>query len=73
MSDLAKRRWIFLNVLRIGGLGIMAFGLYLWRKGIGGVPDELLGKSLFLFGLFEALILPAVLRRAWRSKDTGGK
>lgn len=73
MNDLAKRRWVFLNVLRVGGLGIMAFGLYLWRIGIGGAPDELLGKVLFLFGLFEALLLPAILRRRWRSTETGDK
>jgi len=70
MNDPAKTRWILLNVLRIGGIVIMVIGLVIWRKGIGGYQDDLVGKALFVIGLFEALLLPAMLRRAWRSRDT---
>lgn len=73
MSDPAKTRWILLNAMRIGGLIVMAVGLLIWRKGIGGFQDEMIGKAVFLIGLFETLIIPAMLRRAWRSKDTGGR
>jgi len=73
VSDPAKQRWILLNVLRVGGLIFMGVGLLIWRKGIGGFQDELIGKAIFLIGLLETLIIPALLRRAWRSKDTGGK
>ena len=73
MTDPAKKRWVFLNVLRIGGLIIMAVGLLIWRKGIGGFQDELIGKILFVLGIFEALVLPAALRRSWRSKDMDSK
>ncbi|MBB4632614.1 hypothetical protein [Sphingosinicella soli] len=70
MNDPAKRRWLLLNAMRVGGIILMVVGLLIWRKGIGGYQDELVGKILFVFGLFEAMILPALLRRAWRSKDS---
>ena len=73
MSDPAKSRWILLNAMRIGGLIFMAIGLLIWRKGIGGFQDEMIGKAVFLIDLLEPLIIPAMLRRAWRSKDTGGR
>lgn len=73
MSDPAKSRWILLNAMRIGGLIFMVIGLLIWRKGIGGFQDEMIGKAVFLIGLLETLIIPAMLRRAWRSKDTGGR
>ena len=73
MSDPAKTRWILLNAMCIGGLIVMAVGLLIWRKGIGGFQDEMIGKAVFLIGLIETLIIPAMLRRAWRSKDTGGR
>lgn len=71
--DPAQNRWMLLNVLRVGGIVTMAVGLLIWKKNIGGYQDELVGKIVFLAGLFETLVIPALLRRAWRSKDTGGK
>ena len=73
MSDPAKGRWIMLNALRICGLIFMAIGLLIWRKGIGGFQDEMIGKAVFLIGLIETLIIPAVLRRRWRSKESGDR
>ncbi|MBW7945649.1 MAG: hypothetical protein H3C60_04230 [Sphingomonadaceae bacterium] len=71
--DPAQNRWMLLNVLRVGGIVTMAVGLLIWKKNIGGYQDELVGKIVFLAGLFETLVIPALLRRAWRSKDTDGK
>lgn len=73
MTDPAQNRWMLLNVLRVGGIVTMAVGLLIWKKNIGGYQDELVGKIVFLAGLFETLVIPALLRRAWRSKDTDGK
>lgn len=73
MTDPAQNRWMLLNVLRVGGIVTMAVGLLIWKKNIGGYQDELVGKIVFLAGLFETLVVPALLRRAWRSKDTDGK
>ncbi|WBX84651.1 hypothetical protein [Sphingosinicella microcystinivorans] len=73
MTDPAQNRWMLLNVLRVGGIITMAVGLLIWKKNIGGYQDELVGKVIFLAGLFETLVIPALLRRAWRSKDVGGK
>lgn len=73
MTDPAQNRWMLLNVLRVGGIITMAVGLLIWKKNIGGYQDELVGKIIFLAGLFETLVIPALLRRAWRSKDVGGK
>lgn len=73
MTDPAQNRWMLLNVLRVGGIITMAVGLLIWKKNIGGYQDELVGKIIFLAGLFETLVIPALLRRAWRSKDANGK
>ncbi len=73
MSDPARNRWILLNVMRIGGLVFMALGLIIWRTGIGGFQDEMLGKALFIVGVLETLVVPAVLRRRWRSKEIGDR
>lgn len=73
MSDPAKSRWIMLSAMRIGGLIFMAIGLLIWRKGIGGFQDEMIGKAVFIIGLLETLIIPALLRRRWRSKEAGDR
>ena len=68
MSASAQNRWILLNILRISGILIACVGLVIWRKGIGGYQDELVGKIIFMIGVIESLMLPALLRRKWRGE-----
>ncbi len=71
--DPAQNRWMLINVLRVGGIIMMVIGLLIWKKNIGGYQDDLVGKIIFVLGLFETLVIPALLRRAWRSKDSGAR
>jgi hypothetical protein len=64
-----KRRWIITNVLTIIGFVTLAVGLLIWRKGLFGLQDEIVGKLLFLVGIIEMLLLPTLLRRQWRRDD----
>lgn len=64
-----RTRWMVMNVVSIGGFVFAGLGLLIWRKGIFGFQDPLAGKVIFVIGVVEALLLPRLLRRAWRSKD----
>jgi hypothetical protein len=37
---------------------------------MGEFQDATVGKLVLVAGLFLSLVVPALLRRAWRSKDT---
>lgn len=69
--DPAQNRWMILNLLRVSGLILAVVGAIIWQKGMAGFQDELVGKVLLVAGLFDALVVPAILRRRWRSKDDG--
>nr|ART36139.1 B295 [uncultured bacterium] len=71
MTAPAQNRWMLLNILRLSGIIIACVGLVIWRKGIGGYQDELVGKIIFLVGVFETLMVPALLRRKWRGEARG--
>lgn len=72
-NALWKRRWILTNVLTVGGFITLAIGLLIWRKGLFGYQDELVGKFVFLVGIIEMLLLPLLLRKKWRREDNGGQ
>ncbi len=72
-NDPAQNRWMLLNVLRASGVIVMVVGLLIWKKNIGGYQDELVGKIIFVAGLFETLVMPALLRRMWRNRDSGDR
>ena len=67
--ELARRRWAFLTFLRISGLAMMIVGAAVWKRGIFGFQDELVGQVLIVIGLIDALIAPAMFGRNWRSRE----
>lgn len=64
-DDLAKRRYIAILAMRWAGLALVVFGLLVIYRRID-LPKEA-GYVLFLVGIVDALIMPSVLARRWRS------
>ena len=63
--DPAKSRFITLQALRWAGLACVVVGLMVLRGKIAW--PEIAGYLLVLNGLFDALILPPLLARRWKS------
>ena len=68
--DPARARVITLLVLRIAGFLVMIGGLLLWRTDFFGVTRQVAGKIFVAAGLFQILVIPAVLVRFWRAAMT---
>lgn len=65
-EDRAKGRFFTLIAVRLAGVVMALFGLYI----IAGKIDlpMLLGYVLFANGLFDALIVPGLLAKRWKSR-----
>lgn len=64
-QDPARRRYIAILAMRWAGLALVVFGLLVIYRRID-LPKEA-GYVLFLVGIVDALIMPSVLARRWRS------
>lgn len=71
--DPAKSRLIALLILRIAGFLVMIGGLLLWRTEFFGITREVAGKIFVAAGLFQTLVIPAILVRFWRATMTNEK
>jgi hypothetical protein len=64
-EDLAKQRFLILNLARLSGLGLTLFGLLII---VGKVDIPVFaGYVIFVAGMFDMLIVPLLLTRAWKS------
>ncbi len=66
---LAKSRWQTMQLLRFTGIIVMIIGMWIWAGDIlriGGWP--MLGVPIFALGIFEALVLPVILAKRWKSQ-----
>lgn len=69
-DDPARRRFFVLHLCRLAGMVVAAAGILLWRSdAIGGYPQPTPGKALLAAGLFLFLVIPALLRKRWRTPD----
>jgi hypothetical protein len=67
--DPSRRRYLTIQLVRLAGSLIAAAGALVWQTdALTPVPNPAMGKALFALGLFTTLVVPAVLRRAWRSQ-----
>ncbi|MCB2060753.1 MAG: hypothetical protein R3E09_05035 [Novosphingobium sp.] len=64
-NDPAKAKFIVLQALRWSGVGLVLAGLFI-LYGEVDVPD-VVGYVLFVVGLLDALIMPGVLARMWKT------
>lgn len=63
--DPAKRRYQAILAMRWAGVALVIFGLMIIYRRID-LPKEA-GYVLFLVGVIDALIMPSVLARRWKS------
>jgi hypothetical protein len=61
----AKARWMILQAVRWMGVGMFVLGLLIYAKRID-LPIEA-GWVLMAVGLFDALFVPALLAKRWKS------
>lgn len=61
----AKARFIVIQLMRWAGAAIAVFGLLVIYRKVD-LPQEA-GYVLFLVGLLDALIMPTLLARRWKS------
>jgi hypothetical protein len=62
----AKRRFLTLQALRLGGLTMGGTGAWLWRSAVDAGTEGIGGRLLVVAGLFVALVMPPLLARRWR-------
>ena len=65
VPDLAKRRYLAMLAVRWVGVALVMLGLLVIYRRID-LPTEA-GYALFLVGVVDALIMPTVLARRWKS------
>ena len=69
MNDPAMTRFLALQLARVAGVVLAAVGVLLWQTPSFGYPQPAPGKALFALGLFLTLVIPALLRRRWRTPN----
>lgn len=63
--DPAKARFFAIQAIRFTGVALVMTGLLVVNRKLDA-PVEV-GYGLFLFGLFDALFMPSILARRWKS------
>lgn len=66
-DDLARTRFIFLNLIRLGSLALVLFGLSI-AAGKLGLP-QWVGAVVTVLGVGEFFFLPMLLAKRWKSPD----
>jgi hypothetical protein len=64
-ADPAKARYFTIQAVRVAGIVMALLGMLVLNGKLAW--PQLLGYFLFLNGLFDALFLPTLLARRWKS------
>jgi hypothetical protein len=64
--DPARARWMVIQMVRWTGLGVFIFGLLIYAEKIAFLP-EIAAYPLMAIGLLDALFMPSVLARMWKT------
>lgn len=67
-KDPAKARYLAIVLIRWTGVGLVLLGM-LVTTGRVDLP-AIVGPVLVLAGLFDAFVMPTVLARKWKSRDS---
>ncbi|MGE3691290.1 MAG: hypothetical protein AB7F98_07910 [Novosphingobium sp.] len=65
-EDLARRRFLILGLIRLSGVALAFVGAAITANMIG-LPEQL-GYVLIAVGAIDALVMPIVLSRAWKTR-----
>ncbi|MBB6123880.1 hypothetical protein [Sphingobium subterraneum] len=66
----AKQRFIALNLFRLSGVAIVMFGFLIMMERFGfvaGQKAKIMGAIIATVGLFQTIVVPRILVRAWRT------
>jgi len=66
----ARQRYFALTLIRLTGVALVMFGFLIIRQRFGWVQGnnaKIMGTIIAFVGLFQALIVPRALIRAWRT------
>ena len=66
----AKQRFIALNLFRLSGVAVVMFGFLIMAQKFGfvaGQKAKIMGAIIATVGLFQAMVVPRILGRAWRT------
>ena len=67
-EDLGRKRFIILNLVRIGGTIVVIFGLYIsWTDAVQEGGAMIAGLALAVAGLVASFAGPQWLARRWRT------
>lgn len=66
-ENLARRRFAVLNVIRLGGLALVMFGLAI-TQGVIDLPRKL-GIVLALVGMFDFFFVPRLFAKRWHESE----
>ena len=68
-EDQAKKRFMLLNLVRLGAIILVALGMAnIAGKILPGLSPEL-GYGLLIVGAVDYFLAPVILKRQWRSGD----
>ncbi len=62
----ARRRYMIMNVARLGGVALLMFGIAI-TQGVIDLPFAL-GVVIGVIGFVDFFVLPLVLARVWKSQ-----
>lgn len=66
----AKQRFIAINIFRLSGIAILMFGFLIMMQRfdfVSGQKAKVMGAIIASVGMFQTLVVPRILGRAWRT------
>ncbi|MGV3770139.1 MAG: hypothetical protein ACO1NM_08940 [Sphingobium phenoxybenzoativorans] len=69
-DDAARARFLAINLFRLSGVFIVMFGFLIMMERFGWVQGEkakIMGAIIATVGMFQTIIVPRILLRAWRT------
>lgn len=68
----AKQRFIALSLFRLSGILILGFGFLVMLEHfdfVAGQKAKIMGAIIASAGMFQTIVVPRILARAWRTPD----
>lgn len=66
-EDLARRRYFTIQAVRAAGVAMVLLGLLVLNGKLAW--PEIVGYVLFLNGLFDALFVPTLMAKRWKTPE----
>lgn len=66
----ARQRFLALNLFRLSGIAVLMFGLLIAMQKFGfvsGQKAKIMGAIIASVGMFQTIVVPRILARAWRT------